>query len=809
MTFKKWAQSETFQACLFFILVTAAVNYEMLLGNHLPYYGGIDVSGYILPEIANIYQGMAGSSGWYPFLLCGVPAANFSMGVFFNPIQLLPRFFPILIAHSILIFLYMSLAGILMYIFLRRVVKLRFWAAILGSCIYYCLPSTLCFHTANSGIIISLAFAFFPVLVLLLLEAWIEKAFWKLIVFCAAVSLLIVLTWATFMVVYSVLFACLALSYLMSGIWLKKIDNKVFLKQLILTAVIVLIFLGPYFSYLLKETADSPRSLEGNFFAFLSAGGYLKALRSFITPVFPNFHAPSLLPLLGGLSFLSFLAIVFRRDSSLYQGENPKTTTLILFSIMMFISLVFFTSANPLIKMKALNALGSSFFYVAPLGFGFAASIMCAMGFDRIESGGIKPWERKIIGLSFLVIGLLYVYFWAALLAKLAGWRNPGTFLYSLLPAGLSTSLDRQYALYCSDDYGKLLLAVWLAITILVLSGWRRITGWNKLRHQSVYPPLIAGAILMQGWWMVKPTWDINSFFRTFEEQKEERYMRHLDARDRLFVDQEPGYQHRDDSPVPFALNYLQANVPVYYGARIADGLINVYSKRTYTFLGVTEQGLDFIRPLTQKKSWFRLDNALSGNRRKMLDMLNIKYIFSSDKLNVNDNLAYQGKGKIFEIYENLNALPKFSFYTEAKACSTVEETFTRITSEDFDPATECIVEDPLLAAELEGTERDSAKIREIDYLDDYIHCRVETGVPGIFKVSDSYHRYWHGYVDGREVAVFPVDYIFRGLLVPAGDHKVEMKFIEPLWLKYCLKATVACCLGILALAGIMAFRPR
>ena len=50
---KNWVKNDIFPACLFFILVTAAVNYEMLLGNHLPYYGGIDISGYILPEIAD------------------------------------------------------------------------------------------------------------------------------------------------------------------------------------------------------------------------------------------------------------------------------------------------------------------------------------------------------------------------------------------------------------------------------------------------------------------------------------------------------------------------------------------------------------------------------------------------------------------------------------------------------------------------------------------------------------------------------------------------------------------------------------
>ena len=41
------------------------------------------------------------------------------------------------------------------------------------------------------------------------------------------------------------------------------------------------------------------------------------------------------------------------------------------------------------------------------------------------------------------------------------------------------------------------------------------------------------------------------------------------------------------------------------------------------------------------------------------------------------------------------------------------------------------------------------------------------------------YPRGWDAYIDGKKAAYVKVNYILRGMYVPAGDHEIEFRF-EP-----------------------------
>jgi hypothetical protein len=70
---------------------------------------------------------------------------------------------------------------------------------------------------------------------------------------------------------------------------------------------------------------------------------------------------------------------------------------------------------------------------------------------------------------------------------------------------------------------------------------------------------------------------------------------------------------------------------------------------------------------------------------------------------------------------------------------------------------------------------------------------------PALLVVTDAWHPGWSATVDGRPAEVHKVDGAFRGVVVPAGTHRVVLRYRPPgmttaLWLAG---------LGLAALAGL------
>ncbi|NOT63274.1 MAG: YfhO family protein [Acidobacteria bacterium] len=135
------------------------------------------------------------------------------------------------------------------------------------------------------------------------------------------------------------------------------------------------------------------------------------------------------------------------------------------------------------------------------------------------------------------------------------------------------------------------------------------------------------------------------------------------------------------------------------------------------------------------------------------------------------------------EIYENLKALPRAWFVKQTRVLPRAD-LYRAITEGKFsdgaafDPATTALLEEEDKHADLPApNEAANARAEVTLYEPNRIRLATENTAAGLLVLSENYFRAWEATVDGLSVPVKRVDHNLRGVIVPAGQHRVEFRF--------------------------------
>ena len=91
-----------------------------------------------------------------------------------------------------------------------------------------------------------------------------------------------------------------------------------------------------------------------------------------------------------------------------------------------------------------------------------------------------------------------------------------------------------------------------------------------------------------------------------------------------------------------------------------------------------------------------------------------------------------------------------------------------------------------------------SAIIQLIQNENDYILYKSSSKVAGLAVFSEIYYpNGWKAYIDGKEEPIMKVNYLLRGLSVPAGNHRIEFKFAPS---SYTIGNKVSAIVGLLSI---------
>ena len=176
-------------------------------------------------------------------------------------------------------------------------------------------------------------------------------------------------------------------------------------------------------------------------------------------------------------------------------------------------------------------------------------------------------------------------------------------------------------------------------------------------------------------------------------------------------------------------------------------------------------------------------------------------------------------------ILQNTRAQPRAWLVTEAEAVD-ADEALRRIRGEsqhEFDPQRTALLEvrpeelpalpgQPSTAATDEPAQAAAQTTtpltaRVVSYEATRLTVETDAPTPSVLVVSELFYPGWEARVDGAARPILLTDYLLRGVALPAGRHKVEMRYVAPAARKGAVVSALT--LALLAGLGLYARRAR
>jgi hypothetical protein len=165
------------------------------------------------------------------------------------------------------------------------------------------------------------------------------------------------------------------------------------------------------------------------------------------------------------------------------------------------------------------------------------------------------------------------------------------------------------------------------------------------------------------------------------------------------------------------------------------------------------------------------VDEHMTKNNMSVFNMLNTRYFI------------VPGQDGQPTVQRNPDVLGNAWFVSEVKIVNNADEELKAL--DKFEPRQVAFV-DKRFADQLQNIKPQAdttAKIRLTEYKPNALTYESDAKAAQVAIFSEIYYRGgidWKAYVDGQETPHFRANYILRGMVVPAGKHKIEFKFDPP-----------------------------
>lgn len=683
---------------------------------------------------------------WNPYSFSGNYHLGLSETAVFYPLNVLFLFFYQIDVWTFLIIIQPIIAGLGMYLFLKRMV-LNQKSAILGALAF-----------AFSGIVIVRAVEGLSVGHTLI---WMPYVFWGIESFFQTKKIRFL--WITLFCLFFSLLAgwfqftfyifILAFIYALFKLYFDSKDQTK-TKYLILSPFLVLPLITLFHTLpALQTLLESPRSaLEGGVFSYL----HLMPLSHIFTLIIPDFF--------GNPAVYNYFGKSDYKDSIVFIGIIPlilctitifkrKRKEELFFIGAIFVSFILAIN-NPLSKLIISSPLPvfSSFlpnriFLITT----FSLSVLAAYGLEYLlgeKKAIVFPSLKKTFISLFLIIIALILFVTFPIL------KDP-TLMNKVDKAGINISAD------AIRFKNSIIPLIFFLITIAVFFVFR-----NRYSKNIFFFAIIA-VLFFQSYIFAQKYIPFSNRHFVYPAHPIFTYLK----------------EHQDfDRFMSIGFGHIVPSIPLEFSLYSSEGIGSMYIRRYGEFIRYMEQGdygipdkISFNLEIYPKQVFYPKDKRLY----RFFELTSVKYIVV-DKKSMKESKAIPEKkyfnliweNDIWQIYQYKKSMPRFFTTSNFEIIPDRKKILSVLFGDLFNPSKIILEGSPgFKPNEYKGN------LKITNYSPNKISMEVLAQAPTLIYFSDNYSKVFKVFIDGKEGKIMRANYTFRAIPVTKGKHNVIVTY--------------------------------
>jgi len=278
----------------------------------------------------------------------------------------------------------------------------------------------------------------------------------------------------------------------------------------------------------------------------------------------------------------------------------------------------------------------------------------------------------------------------------------------------------------------------------------------------------------------------------------------------------------RAEQPATGAIRYLQSRVPLRFAGVGDAGALQPLGVNLAMRYGLYDaRGYDFPVEKRYDTLWraevgppgevvpstaFALPTARALRALSLLSVADVMQDPAGPPLRLPGlRLAYEGEDA--RVYSNPAALPRAFLVDRQRTVTNADAALAAVTRSEVDTRRVAVTERPVpgLPQDREQTPEESpGSARLVDHGREKLVVQTDARLRALLVVTDVYYPGWKAWVDDRSVPIERVDYLLRGVSLPPGRHRIELRYEPASWqVGWIVSAVAVIAVVVVALSGL------